>query len=475
VNTLINTHNKNFRETVFNQESQDDFIKLNIINAIKAQAYFEKLKEDKVIPRYEYSVAQSKLRNNWRINKCRNQNKQCRDEVSIFSTLYHCTETKNYCFNQSRSIKDNEIKNTEQYLDKNQGPIHKVVQISPLLFNHCRKDNIIGVFPVSELTPSPFLKSITKNLNPTIVQDMKKLIIDKNEDGINIFFEKNKEKINQTINNKNTMKQIKEKAHEQLLIHLEKIDSSLHRICDSEGEGLHNYPGFVQKTFKELYKKTPKLTLQEINDKMISSQMAYCHLLNKYPPEEESVSLAAISGFTLIGVGAALQVIPIAGTATGTALVIAGGTVFAAQASYDTWESHKKYQQEIGLQSAGYIGYKKRQSSQKLRNQNLAWTAIDIIALPLDLAALRHFKGPTTKAIKNPNSEAVLLKEESHSISSTQRKSINENVLFKDYMNMYSNKDENEVALLIFIELKKKNPHMSDVDITKKFRSLTTC
>ena len=129
-----------------------------------------------------------------------------------------------------------------------------------------------------------------------------------------------------------------------------------------------------------------------LENQIIASKAAYCHLLDVSPLSKSSVSLASISGFSMLGVGLALQFVPVVGNAFGTGLLVAGGAVLTGVGYSDYLTSEMKYQGDVAMYSAGYTGYNELIRAQKMRDENFAWSVADTVLVPLDLSVLRVMK-----------------------------------------------------------------------------------
>ena len=136
----------------FDPVKQKDFMALNIINAIKAQALFEQNKD-------HYSLTDQATRQlRWSFNQCNYEQRKCKDDTPIWKGNQHCIDKLDICKDEARAVK----KVTLAELDKKISPLYSMVSTNPLLFNNADQGNWAAAFKSNKLTPSPLMAMILK-------------------------------------------------------------------------------------------------------------------------------------------------------------------------------------------------------------------------------------------------------------------------------------------------------------------------
>lgn len=358
----------------FDPSKQKRMIQINIINAIKAQALFEEKKNhDKTLAHIGRQAVQKN-------NICRQEKIRCRKKTSLIKNTKHCSLREKKCLEQNQKMKENQYNLIKEKI----GPLYSMVQSSPLLFAQSNEGRVIGPFLRAKLSPSRFLNKIVQNLPKELIHEMKVAIDSKDSNALSKYFARNESLINNLFENKKVYNNLLIEAKKAIRKKIKSLNHAISEICKGKGKDLHLYPFLVQEALKEIESQGEK-------QQIIASQIAYCHLLRK-KPSHHKVSLASISGFALLGIGATLQIIPIAGNVSGSVLFVMGGSLLTAKGYKDYSNSNKAYKQEKGLHSAGFLEYERLLSSQRLRDKNLSLSIINTAILPFDIIGLRILK-----------------------------------------------------------------------------------
>ena len=369
---------------------REDFLTLNIINSFKALALFE-------INRSHYKdIERLNLEKNWSSNQCIRDKVRCKKNTPIYKDTEHCQEIYTNCNQSYNQNYDREL----AILNKKIAPLFELVQTSPLLFNNSKDGELLGALNSNELNPSQFLNEIKKLIPSTLIHKMKDLLNKKDEKGIKSFFKQNAEFIANLVSDKNKSAGLYIASDKEIENDLEKLNNSAKTFCEGSGDNLHHYPFLVEEVLEDIYRNSSNNEI--LKHQVIATQAAYCQLLRNKPLEQNKTSAALISGFTLLGIGGVLQLIPLVGNISGgyiatvgTGLLISGGAVMTGAGVFETYDSHLNLNQEIGLHSVGLTGYNKVLEAKEVRDSNLKWAVLDAALLTFDLSALRHIKKST--------------------------------------------------------------------------------
>ena len=360
-------------------EEFNTFLEINLVNALKAKALFN---TNKNYHKQMEFVTRSHLQ---RKNQCQRDYLSCKDKAGFFESTYHCKVTKDEC--QELSEQRRELENA--YLNKKISTLYQMVQSSPLLFQNSNEGSILEPFLSARLEPSPLLEELTKEFTQDELSSLETSLASGDKDGVKSFYQDNGKKMLAVLKNPHRKKKLMSVARKQIGSHLKKLDEAALAICEGKGENLHHYPGLVRQAMESV---AADANQQDWNGQVLSSKAAYCHLLRTSPLEKNGTQWASISGFAMLGVGAALQFIPIAGNAVGTGLMITGGAILSGVGLQQYFESEEKYQQDFGMQSVGYQDYKALLDSKKDRDSALAWSIADGALFFVDLHALKAMK-----------------------------------------------------------------------------------
>jgi hypothetical protein len=359
---------------------QRDFLAINLINGIKAAALLDikKDNENQVNDaKKEYSISAKAC-----VSMCSRMDELLRNS--------NCFNKQRVCYGKAIKIRDERL---ELYTDKEK-PLYDMVSGSPLLFNNADEGELLSALGTDDLRGSPLQKKIESMIPNKELRRVKFFIKNNDQIGLREFFNEKADFLNSILDNKVKYNELKEESKKELSREYTRLDLAAEKLCQGEGEDLHHYPHLMEATFDDMYSNS--LNKETLKHQMQAGQAGYCHLLNTSPLEENKISAASIGGFALLGIGGALQFVPIAGNIVGTGLMILGGTVLTGIGVGDTIDSHNRLNTDIGMHSVGYGGYKKIMKSKSARDGNLYWSAADMILIPLDLHALRALKSQKT-------------------------------------------------------------------------------
>lgn len=366
------------------KSKQKDFMALNIINGIKALALFDLNKN------YYQESSDIQKKRTWSLNQCQQKKLRCRKKTPIYKNTKHCSHTHDQCVQKVQR----DSKKQQTLLDQKIAPLFEMVGSSPLLFNNANEGSFKAIFDSYELRPSPLLKNIKRILPTEAINKMKGPLKEMDRKGIDQFYHNNAETIHKLINSNKVYAQLQSETDKELSREFRRLDQAIFHLCQGKNENLHHYPKLVQATFTDILTTIPSHEHRE--HQITASQVAYCQLLRNKPLKKNKTSFAAISGLTLLGVGATLQIIPILGNfsggyllTVGTGLALTGGSVLTGVGVLDTKEAHEGLNQEIGLHSAGFHGYSEVLASKKIRDQGSYWLIADSALFAFDLQALR--------------------------------------------------------------------------------------
>ena len=375
-----------------NKEQQRDFISINLINSIKAQALLEinNNHEENMDDVYsEYN--QSNINCNIIYESCMNLNKGP-----------ICITNNKKCYKESREIRDARL---NQY-SMNIKPLHSMVGNSPLLFSNLADGEVFSSLSTDDLEASTMLKEFNKVIPNKFIRRAKFLIEQNDKQGLRDFFSENASELNNIIDDKSNYKKLSKASTTEIKKELSRIDSLSEKLCDIDSNQLHANPDLVNFTLNQMYSKAKNK--DSLKNQVRMWQAGYCHLLDKEPISDGGSNLAAIGGFVLLGIGVGLQFIPVAGNAIGYGL-IAGGVALSGIGVVETVDKSEKLKEDIALYSAGFGGYKNILDSKEDLASSLKWSIADAVLLPLDLHALKAMKNsnkikvPPTSNPKLPN------------------------------------------------------------------------
>lgn len=368
----LKRNESNLKVATFSKIKQKAMIKLNLINALKANALFDRnTNHYKNLDKIDFLASQGRY-------ACNSENLKCRKRTSIFSNTYHCSENKEKCYLIVSEKKKKQITKTNQLIK----PLYRMVKSSPLLFQNSNDDSVIAPFLTSKLDRSPFMDKLLDKIPLSMNKEMHLAISQNDPKALNMFLNRNSKALNAIVDNPNNYKGFLDAASSAVSKKLVDLNQAAGEICSGNGDNLHHYPGLVNLTMNKMFARAGK---ENLSHQILSGQAAYCHLLNTRPFGESQKSWASISGFTLLGVGAALQFVPVAGNMVGAGVMLAGGTILTGKGYNDFLESDSKYVQENGLHMSGLQGYEDLLKSKNDRDSNLAWSIADTALLPFDL------------------------------------------------------------------------------------------
>ena len=367
-----------FQESKLNRLKRNDIITLEYMNVLKANILFEDNKN------FEALNLQADHKYTRSLRECNEIKSKCRKGRSSPSSKYSCTKL-NMCFNDALSLKEN----TKNDLLEKRKSLLKMVATSPMLFNNTDEGDILSALKSNHLRPSETMKTYLKNISPEIMRAYN------NAKNLDSFTDDYLDEIKKNLSSIYNDQDFHKEFDKELVNELERLDQAALALCQGKGEDLHHYDDLVAKTLASMFEAGKKRGESELN--LAMGQSAYCHLMNTKPPGEDKMSGVEIGAFALLGIGFALQVIPVVGNISGAGLIatgmaISGGTILTGYTVKDIYTQNKKLNSEIALHSTGLHGYEQLLKTRDERNSLIRWGAADIALVGADLKLLSKLK-----------------------------------------------------------------------------------
>jgi hypothetical protein len=230
-------------------------------------------------------------------------------------------------------------------------PLGTMMQASPLLFQF---DNSFSVTDWVDTTiiESDFMKSLLMGFSDELMNQLKENF--KKYPNI-LSFEnivlapRNQFYLDEFVRTKIQNKEIKELIQSGLENYINTINDGAEKICKDKGKELHHNEDLVKfvldnNVLRDNYKNI-----------MVRDHAGYCHLRETQPKQDlKKFTWKTGVGFTLVGVGAGLQVFLGLGTGAGLIAMGAGGALLTGETAYNSYIS---YEQKVRGQAVHFGGW----------------------------------------------------------------------------------------------------------------------
>lgn len=433
------------KKSSVNKIKQRDFLMLNLINGLKVSALLDINKNhsrDSKRAEEDYDKALSK----------------CRSYVN----RYNITSSKKYrpCYEKAKELKNKRQDELAQQI----APLYDMVHPSPLLFNNSDQGSILSVLESDKLSGSPFLAQIKSVLPNKALRRVKFLLQNNDNQGLEEYLKNNVGMFNEILDNPDNYEKLYSSSRAEVAEEIERLNKAAEALCMNEGENLHHYPGLVEAAMNDMTQKS--LNKDILFHQTRAAQAGYCHLLHNEPIGKNEMSAATIGGLALLGVGAALQVVPVLGNISGGMMIsvgaglalTSGGAILTGQGFVDAYKSQRTFNQDIALHSVGLKGYEDLLESKNTRDLNVVLSGVDAVLVPIDLKLIAMAKKEAKSAgnsqrLQGDNLSKRVANGRFRRYDNYQRKMINE--LFDDKKmaerikilnNRYNPKNINELS-----------------------------
>lgn len=183
--------------------------------------------------------------------------------------------------------------------------------------------------------------------------------------------------------------------------HVNELTKSALKLCQGDVEQLHHFPDLYADVMQNIAASGGPNS----KEKIMQMQGAYCYLLRKDPPNEKSgFTLLQGIGLGLVVIGAVAQIIPIAGTAVGTALILGGGALTTIDAAKKVNARLSEQASQNAVLAAGWSDYKAKLEAQNAASDawadlgiETAFIAVDVVTVPFVAAKMTGAIGRVKK------------------------------------------------------------------------------
>lgn len=169
--------------------------------------------------------------------------------------------------------------------------------------------------------------------------------------------------------------------------HINDLTESALKLCQGDIEQLHHFPDLYADVMQNI------ATSGDPNSKerIMQMQGAYCYLLRKDPPNQKSgFTLLQGLGIGLAVIGTVAQIIPVAGTAVGTGLILIGGALTTIDAARKLNDRLNEQASQNAVLAAGWSDYKAKLDARSSVADGwadlgieTAFIAVDVVTTPL--------------------------------------------------------------------------------------------
>lgn len=366
---------------------QKDILILHLINALKVDGLFKENKN------YYKKHKEAVIESNQNRNKCQVKKRTCENKTAFWRDTYHCQESYDLCLGLTKDYLDSQ----QKALDENIRPLYEMIQKAPLLFENKIESGFFAGMLTENLSASDFQKKIIAYFPHETIKDFERLLntASVSERAYEDFFSKNSDVINGIIDDPKIFESLIAAMKKESQNELERLDEAASAICKASGEMLHLNQEIVAITMDDYFGKAKNQN--ELKNRISFFQASHCFLLQKEPATDGGPSVSAIGGMALLGIGGAMQLIPIVGNVAGSGLIIAGaslsvtgGGTLAILGLRDGLSQTEQLGQSIGLYSVGMGGYKELLQKKENRDGALSASAVSMVLLPLDLWGLNY-------------------------------------------------------------------------------------
>ncbi len=200
-------------------------------------------------------------------------------------------------------------------------------------------------------------------------------------------------------------------SQEKTKEHIRGLTESALKLCEGDIEHLHHFPDLYAKAMDNMAKSGDP----NAGEKIMQMQGAYCYMLRKDPPNQETgFTLMQGLGIGLAVLGTAAQFVPALGTAVGTGMILAGGALTMTDAAIKLDRRMGELATQNAMLAAGWTDYKS-----KLDAHSKAWDAgtdmalefaffaVDVATVPKIAGALRRSGTRTGAELAGAGDEVV--------------------------------------------------------------------
>ncbi len=179
---------------------------------------------------------------------------------------------------------------------------------------------------------------------------------------------------------------IKTLGEEKTKEHIRGLTESAVNLCKGEIDHLHHFPDL----FAKVTDRIAKTEGPQAREKIMQMQGAYCYMLRKDPPNQETgFTLLQGLGIGLAVLGTAAQFVPVLGTAVGTGMILAGGAMTMTDAAIKLNRRMGELSTQNAMLAAGWSDYKQYLDAKSKVMDAGADMAIEATFFAADLAATK--------------------------------------------------------------------------------------
>lgn len=348
-------------------------------------------------------------------------------DVEIGKILINSIPMKhgNYSYRDLNRIE--KIKERYQIIiDEKMAPIGQMISEAPMLFDF-RNDFSLTNWVNIKIEPSQIMLELTHGFSSELISELEKAY-NKNKtilafkdillsDEYNAF-------LNSYAQTKIKDQNLKQLFKEKLTDYIIKSNTGGLNICENKGQNLHHSDDIVSLT---LHKNAG---LSNYHNIMSRDTVGFCYLKENFPDKKiDTFTWKTGVGFLSIGIGTALQIFVGPGTATGIALIGAGGAIITGETYFNSKISYKKEMEARTLNYAGWKGFREvielAEQTQDLKNNVGTDLALSVIGA--GSGKLVQYAGK----VKGVKEEDLIksLEKSGVKVSDYQRGSINQSLI----------------------------------------------
>jgi hypothetical protein len=305
------------------EELYEGFMINNLINAFKARILFK-------------TVEELESTKNKKLQEVRLKNK---------------TNTRGRISKKASNLINEIKKEYDQRIDMAFLPIGTMMQSSPLLFE---LDNSFSMTDWVDTTivESDFMKRLlsgfSKELMNQLESNFKKYPNILSFENI-VLAPRNQFYFDEFVKSKLNNRSIKKLVISGLQNYMNTVNSGAEKICNDQGKDLHHNEDLVKFVLDN------NVLRDNFKNVMVRDHTGYCHLKETQPKEDlKQFTWKTGVGFTLVGVGAGLQVFLGLGTGPGLIAMGAGGALLTGETAYNSYIS---YEQKVRGQAVHFGGW----------------------------------------------------------------------------------------------------------------------
>lgn len=329
---------------------KDQFLALNLKNALITKAIFDEIDQARNIHQSASNAAELKF------SECAYSVPQIPGRKTEAARL-----VQERCNPKGHQAKMEELgKTLKEKVDAGFGQLHGLVRDNPLIFDEVNKSSLTDWFNY-ELAPSEMASELTQvGKAPELVQGIKEAMASNPEDpfkAANEFLASQKDSFADIVKSAKDIPSIKTKFDKGIADQFKGLTESALYICNTQGDRLHHFPDLMTKVLEDAAQEGSGT---EARAKLMQYQGAYCYLLRNDPPKNsEGFTLMQGIGIGMAVIGTVAQIVPVLGTAVGTALIVGGGALTATDAAIKVNAQQGRRNNAKAMHVGGWADYQK--------------------------------------------------------------------------------------------------------------------